>query len=192
MLAQFGGVIGAFNCQGAGWDLKEHRIRGYSECYKPVSGSVHVTDIEWDQTPGSVPMGLAKEYAVYMNRAERLFLTGVDSDPIRITVEPSSFEIFTFVPVTAVGPGSTKFAPIGLTNMFNGGGAIRDVEQGGFTVRVRVMGGGELLVYSSGPPRGCSVNGAEEMFGWSSDGKLTVDLPWVEETGGVSDVDFRF
>uniref|UniRef100_N1R3L5 Galactinol--sucrose galactosyltransferase n=1 Tax=Aegilops tauschii TaxID=37682 RepID=N1R3L5_AEGTA len=34
----FGGVIGAFNCQGAGWDPAERRIRGHAHCYKPVSG----------------------------------------------------------------------------------------------------------------------------------------------------------
>lgn len=191
MLVQFGGVIGAFNCQGAGWDPEEHRIRGYPECYKPGSGSVHVTDIEWDQTPESAPMGSAGDYAVYLSQAEQLFLTDIKSSPTQFSVQPSSFEIFTVVPVAAVGPASTKFAPIGLTNMFNSGGAIQDVVYGDVSVRVRVKGGGQLLAYSSGAPGGCSLNGADAAFSWASDGKLTVDLPWIEEAGGVSDVDFH-
>ncbi|PKI44491.1 hypothetical protein CRG98_035126 [Punica granatum] len=192
-LNKFGGVIGTFNCQGAGWDPKEQRIRGYSECYKPMSCSIHVTDIEWDQMLQSAPMGSAGEYSVYLNQAEQLFLTDVQSDPVQIKVQPSSFEIFTFVPVRTVGPAATKFAPIGLANMFNSGGAIQELEYGGvFSVKMRVKGGGKLLAYSSGAPRCCSVNGGDVAFSWSPDGKLTVDLPWVEEAGGTSDITLYF
>lgn len=157
-----------------------------------MSGSVHVTDIEWDQTPESAPMGSAAEYAVYLNQAERLFLTNVQSDRTQITIQPSSFEIFTFVPVTTVGPATAKFSPIGLTNMFNSGGTIQELEYGDTCVKMRVKGGGKLLAYASEPPRSCSVNGADAIFSWSSDRKLTVDLPWVEDAGGVSDVAFHF
>ncbi|KAK4794992.1 hypothetical protein SAY86_012986 [Trapa natans] len=188
----FGGVIGAFNCQGAGWDPEERRIRGHSECYKPTSVSVHVTDIEWDQTPDSVTMGTAAEYAVYLNQAGQIFLTDIKSDPIQITIEPSSFEILTFVPVTTIGPAATRFAPIGLTNMFNGGGAIQELVYGGAAVKMRVKGGGKLLAYSSAPPMSCSVNGADAIFSWSSDRKLTVDLTWVEDDGGISNVAYHF
>ncbi|OWM62843.1 stachyose synthase-like [Punica granatum] len=190
---KYGGVIGAFNCQGAGWDPKEHRIRGHSECYKPMSGSVHVTDIEWDQTPESTRMGCATEYAVYLDQAEQIFLTGVGSKPIQITIQPSTFEIFSFVPVTTMGPNAIKFAPIGLTNMFNSGGTIQELEYVDvFSVKMTVKGSGKLLAYASRPPRSCSVNGVDVVFSWSSDGKLTVDLPWDEEAGGISDVAFLF
>lgn len=137
-------------------------------------------------------MGNAAEYAVYLNQAEQLFLSDAKSNLIPITIQPSTFEIFSFFPVTAVGSGKVKFAPIGLTNMFNSGGAIQEVQYGCAGVKMRVKGGGRLLAYSGGPPRSCSVNGADAIFTWSSDGKLTVDLPWVEEAGGVSDVAFHF
>ena len=67
---QFGGVIGAFNCQGAGWDPKEQRIKGHSQCYKPMSGTVHVFDIEWDQKIEAAQMGKSEEYIVYLNQTE--------------------------------------------------------------------------------------------------------------------------
>ncbi|XP_030454982.2 stachyose synthase-like isoform X2 [Syzygium oleosum] len=190
---KYGGVLGAFNCQGAGWDPKERRIKGHSECYKPMSGSVHVADIEWDQTKGTTQMGTAREFAVYLGQADQLILTTPSSDPISITIQPSCFEIYSFVPVMHLGPSSTKFAPIGLTNMFNCGGTIQDLEYPDFGAIVKVKGGGVFLAYSSRAPEKCMVNGAEATFWWSSeDGKLTVDLPWVEQLGGVSTVAFLF
>ncbi|OWM80042.1 hypothetical protein CDL15_Pgr010020 [Punica granatum] len=74
-MVQFGGVIGAFNCQGAGWDPKEQKIGGFPECYELVSSLVHVTDIEWDQSRELArTSGLSEEFAVYPNRADKLIL----------------------------------------------------------------------------------------------------------------------
>ncbi|RXH74591.1 hypothetical protein DVH24_029312 [Malus domestica] len=65
---KFGGVIGGFNCQGAGWDPKEQRIKGFPDCYKPIHCSVHVSDIEWDQNLELAHMGKAEEYIVHLNQ----------------------------------------------------------------------------------------------------------------------------
>ncbi|XP_059311787.1 stachyose synthase [Lycium ferocissimum] len=196
---KYGGVIGAFNCQGAGWDPKEKRIRGYSNCYKPMTGSVHVNDIEWDQLKEVSEMSKAEEYAVYLNQAEELFLTKPASDTIPMTLEPSAFEIFSFVPIKQLSP-IAKFAPIGLTNMFNGGGAIQGLQYeeaigdgDNASAKVEVKGGGNFLAYTSVLPSKCYLNGAEVEFEWSSqDGKLILNLPWIEEANGISNVTFLF
>lgn len=190
-------MIGAFNCQGAGWDPKEQRIKGYSECYKPMSGSVHVSDIEWNQKTEAAQMGEAEEYVVYFNESEELLLATSKSEPIQITIQPSSFELVSFVPVVKLGPAAVKFAPIGLTNMFNSGGTIQELEyiESGVaekSVEIKVKGGGNFLAYSSGSPKKCFLNGAEVAFEWLGSGKLTLNLPWVEEAGGISDVAFVF
>ncbi|KAK1576695.1 hypothetical protein Q3G72_015827 [Acer saccharum] len=188
-----GGVIGAFNCQGAGWSSKEQRILGYPEAYKPMSGSVHVTDIEWDQNTEAAHMGDADEYLVYFNQAEKLQLMTPKSDPIQITIQPSTFELFSFVPVKKLGPG-IKFAPVGLINMFNNGGTVEELkyfDSGSETsVKIDVKGGGDFLAYSSVSPKKCQLNGAEADFEWSTEGKLTLNVPWIEETGGISHVVF--
>lgn len=195
---KYGGVIGAFNCQGAGWDPKEQRIKGYSECYKPMSGSVHVSDIEWDQKTEAAQMGEAEEYVVYFNQSAELLLATSKSDPIQVTIQPSTFELFSFVPVEKLGPAAVKFAPIGLTNMFNSGGTIQELQyiKSGAAekkgVEIKVKGGGNFLAYSSGSPKKCFLNGAEVDFEWLATGKLTLNLPWVEEAGGISDVAFVF
>ena len=184
-------MIGAFNCQGAGWDSKEHRLRGFPECYKPMCGSVHVSEIEWDQKAEAAQMGKAEEYIVYLSQAGELRLMTPKSEPMQITIQPSAFELFFFVPVEKLG-GTVKFAPIGLTNMFNSGGTIQEVGYNETGAKIKVKGGGNLLAYSSESPRKAELNGAEVGFEWSTDGKLALSLPWNDASGGVSDVAFLF
>lgn len=188
-------MIGAFNCQGAGWDTKEQRIKGHPECYNPISGSVHVSEIEWDQKEEASELGKAEEYVVHLNQAEEIHVMTPKSHPIQFNINPSSFEIFSFFPIWKLGNG-IQFAPIGLTNMFNSGGTIQELDYKGsgseFCARVKVKGGGSFLAYSSGSPKRCLLNGADVDFEWSSSGKLTFSLPWVREASGVSDVVFLF
>ncbi|KAE8703573.1 putative galactinol--sucrose galactosyltransferase 4 [Hibiscus syriacus] len=192
---KYGGVVAAFNCQGAGWDGNLRRIIGYPQCYKPISGSVHVTDIEWDQCKEAAAMGEAEEYVVYLDQTETILLVTPKSDPIQVTVQPSSFEIFSFVPLKNLGP-TAKFSPIGLTNMFNSGGTIQEVDynEAGAApaARIKIKGGGNFLAYSNVAPKTCFVNGAEAAPVWSADGKLKLDLPWIEEADGISYVNFFF
>ena len=174
----------------------EHRVRGYSHCYKPVSGDVRPADVEWGQREDTSAMAKAASYAVYRCQTEELLLMTQDSEPIQFTLQPSSFELFTFAPVTTIGgAGATKacFAPIGLVDLLNCGGAIIDVQHGsGDEVRMKVKGGGRLLVYSDVEPKKGLVDGCEAEFEWGNGGKLMVDVTWKQEKDGVSDVVFCF
>ncbi|XP_018676391.2 stachyose synthase [Musa acuminata AAA Group] len=194
-LNKFGGVVGAFNCQGAGWDPKEKRVKGYPHCYKPMAGAVHVTDVEWAQKKECGGMGEADEYAVYLHQAKELLLMTPSSDAIHFGLQPSSLELFNFVPARMIG-GDCKFAAIGLVNMFNSVGTLLEVEagegEGGIAVRMKVKGGGELMAYSDRKPERSYVNGVEVGFEWGEDGKLRVDLAWEENNGGVSEVTFAY
>jgi hypothetical protein len=73
------------------------------------------------------------------------------------------------------------FAPIGLVDMYNSGGAIealnctRDLP--GCTIKVRGRGCGRFGAYSSTKPRHCMVDMKEEEFTYNAeDGLLTVKL----------------
>ncbi|KAJ1256605.1 hypothetical protein BS78_K341600 [Paspalum vaginatum] len=194
-LNKFGGVIGAFNCQGAGWDPEEHRVRGYSHCYKPVSGEVRPADVEWSQREDTAAMANAASYMVYRCQTEELLLMTPSSEPIRFTLQPSSFELFTITPVTTIGGGAAKvrLAPVGLVDLLNCGGAVVDVQYGTEgEVRMEVKGAGRLLVYSDVKPKKSLVDGCEAEFEWGDGGKLTVDVTWKQEKDGVSDVAFCF
>ncbi|RZR80169.1 hypothetical protein BHM03_00006116 [Ensete ventricosum] len=178
-----------------GWDPKEKRVRGHPHCYKLMAGAVHVTDVEWDQKKECGGMGEADEYAVYLHQAKELLLMTPSSDAIHFGLQPSSFELFSFVPTRMIG-GDCKFAAIGLVNMFNSVGALLEVDagegEGGIAVRMKVKGGGELMAYSDRKPERSYVNGAEVGFEWGVDGKLRVDLAWEENNGGVSEVTFAY
>jgi stachyose synthetase len=189
-MLQFGGVIGAFNCQGAGWDPVERRIRGYAHCYKRICGTVQPADVEWGQRDDTAAMANAAEYAVYKHHSEELVLMARESDPIHFTLEPSSYEIFTFAPVMQLAGGS-KFAPVGVVDLLNCGGTVVDVEGHG-DVRVRVKGAGKLMVYSSVRPEKIMVDGLEAVFEWGDGGKLEVAVSWDQDKEGVSDVVFCY
>ena len=84
-----------------------------------------------------------------------------------------------------------RFAPIGLVDLLNSGGAIVDVEYGG-EVRMKVKGAGRLLVYSDVKPRRSLVDGCEAGFEWGNGGKLMVDVTWKPEKDGASHVVFCY
>lgn len=74
-----------------------------------------------------------------------------------------------------------RFAPIGLLDMYNSGGAIEtvscSVELSGCIIQCRGRGVGRLGVYSSSKPKYCKVGMKEEGFNYNAkDGLLTVNL----------------
>ncbi|CAN8308749.1 unnamed protein product [Cochlearia groenlandica] len=147
---KYGGVIGTFNCQGCGWSPKEHRFKGYKECYKKVSGTVHISDIEWDQNPraSSSQFSYAEDYLVYKKQSEEILFMNSKSDPIKITLEPSSYDMFTFVPVTVLRSSRIRFAILGLINMLNCVGTVHDMEiTCDERIRVSLKGEGRLMAF---------------------------------------------
>ncbi|KAF3500239.1 hypothetical protein F2Q69_00039478 [Brassica cretica] len=193
---KFGGVIGAFNCQGAGWSPKEHRFKGYKECYMSVSGTIHVSDIEWDQNPEAEGSEViySGDYLVYKNQSEEILFMNSKSDGMEITLKPSSFDLFSFVPVTELGSSGVRFAPLGLINMFNCVGTVQEMEvTGGNSILIDVKGEGSFMAYSSSVPEKCYVGDKEAEFKWEEEtGKLSFYVPWVEESGGISRLSFAF
>lgn len=189
-------MIGAFNCQGAGWSPKEHRFKGYKECYMSVSGTVHVSDIEWDQNPEAAGSEViyTGDYLVYKNQSEEVLFMNSKSDAMEITLEPSSFDLFSFVPVTELGSSGVRFAPLGLINMFNCVGTVQEMEvTGDNSIMVEVKGQGSFIAYSSSAPEMCYVGDKEAEFKWEEEtGKLSFYVPWVEESGGISHLSFTF
>ncbi|CAN6373452.1 unnamed protein product [Urochloa humidicola] len=138
-------------------------------------------------------MANAASHAVYRFQTEDLLMTP-HSEPIQFTLQPSSFELFTFAPVTNIGSATkVQIAPIGMVDLLNCSGAIIDVEYGGCgEVRMKVKGAGRLLVYFDVKPRRSLVDGCEAEFEWGNGWKLMVDVTWKHEKNGVSDVAFCY
>uniref|UniRef100_A0A7N0U928 galactinol--sucrose galactosyltransferase n=1 Tax=Kalanchoe fedtschenkoi TaxID=63787 RepID=A0A7N0U928_KALFE len=157
---KFTGVIGAFNCQGGGWSREERTNRAYPEFCRTVSSTLRPDDIEWTSGRTPIPIGAVETFAMYSFHAKKLVLAK-RTDSISVTLEPFSFELVTVSPVATLPGTSIQFAPIGLVNMLNSGGAVQSLELKDGSAEVGVRGGGELRVFASRKPRCCRIGGQE-------------------------------
>lgn len=73
--------------------------------------------------------------------------------------------------------GKVCFAPIGLIEMYNSGGAVEDCTFNETTVTIKARGSGLFGAYSSIKPSFCTVNHKNEEFTYRfEDGFLRVNL----------------
>lgn len=98
----------------------------------------------------------------------------------------------TVSPVHMLSKKVIQFAPIGLVNMLNSGGAIQslDVDEEGSWVRIGVKGIGEMKMYASERPRRCKIDGVEAEFCYDDD-TVTVQVPW-HGSPGLSVMEYLF
>lgn len=165
----------------SGWNPEEHKCKAYPQCYKSYSGVVSSEDVEWEQKESTAMYKKAKQFAVHLHKSDNLLLVK-SREQINITLQPSSFEILTMSPVHKMTERA-KFAPIGLKNMFNSGGAIEFLEygcKGGiYYVKINARGAGIFLAYSSQKPTEIMLNEEKVEFEWSSNGVLRFEASWI-------------
>ena len=196
-LNRFSGVLGAFNCQGGGWSPEARRNKCWSQCSVPVTARAGPADVEWKQgTAHPVAVEGAAQFAVYFVEAKKLELL-LPEETVEITLEPFNYELLVVAPVRVVSPDKDiRFAPIGLANMLNTGGAVQafeysEVGNGEVTVEVAVKGAGEMAAYSSAKPRLCKVEGEDAEFAYK-DGVVTVAVPWSGSSSKPSRVHYVY
>lgn len=179
-LNKFTGVLGAFNCQGGGWCREARRNKCASQFSHAVTSVASPKDIEWRNGNSSTPISIegVQLFAMYMFRTKKLVLSK-PSQNIEISLDPFDFELITVSPVTTLPGKSVQFAPIGLVNMLNSGGAIEslafDDEEN--SVRIGVKGTGEMRAFASEKPRSCRINGEEVAFGYD-ECMVIIQVPW--------------
>ncbi|KAI9087532.1 hypothetical protein K1719_030402 [Acacia pycnantha] len=182
-LNKYTGVLGVFNCQGGGWCRVSRRNKSVSECSKRVSCFASPEDVEWSK--GMSPICVTEEdvFAVYMVKEQNLRLLKW-SESVEISLDPFDYELLTVSPVTVLPKRSIHFAPIGLVNMLNLGGAIQSMEfekQGNDEVRIGVRGHGEMRVFASEKPVSCKVDGVAVEFGYE-DQMARLHVPWTDSS----------
>ena len=184
-------MVGAFNCQGGGWCPETRRNKCASQYSHTVAATATAADIEWNHAPTlTAAADPPQVFALYTFKQKTLTLSK-PSDGIEISLDPFHFELVTVSPVTSM-KNSVRFAPIGLANMLNTGGAIRSLEFDGEgnSVRVGVKGRGEMRAFASAKPRACLVNGEVVGFGYE-EMMVVVQVPWPGSSG-VSVVEYSF
>ncbi|XP_074294672.1 putative galactinol--sucrose galactosyltransferase 2 [Silene latifolia] len=188
-LNNLSGVIGVFNCQGVGtWPLTENTLR--TSIPELLSGKVSPQDVEFlEEVAGDKWLG---DCAVYGFNSGSLTIVSKDGK-VDVSLGKLSCELFTVSPVRAF-ENTVHFAPIGLIDMYNSGGAVETLEsreyQNGSIVKIRTRGNGRFGAYSRTKPRHCTVDTATQDFTHSSeDGLLIIKL---EGESQVKDIEFVY
>ncbi|XP_008775672.2 probable galactinol--sucrose galactosyltransferase 1 [Phoenix dactylifera] len=156
-LNEYSGVIGVFNCQGAGWCKIEKTNLIHDEQPGTITGVIRSKDV--DYLPRVADDGWNGDAVIYSHsRGDVTYLPKNASIPV--TLKPREYEVFTVVPVKELSNGAS-FAPIGLIKMFNSGGAIKELRYGSMksaTIEARVRGAGMFGAYSSIRPKRIAVD----------------------------------
>lgn len=182
-LNKYTGVVGAFNCQGGGWDREARRNVCASQYSKAVTCQAGPKDVEWKHGTSPIYVEGIETFVLYSFKEKKLVLVK-PTDTVQITLEPFNFELLTVSPVTILGTKSVQFAPIGLVNMLNTGGAIQSIEldDEANSVEVEVKGRGEMRIFASQKPSTCKINGEVIPFEYE-DFMVAIDVPWSSPSG---------
>ncbi|TXG50225.1 hypothetical protein EZV62_022749 [Acer yangbiense] len=181
-LNKFTGVLGLFNCQGGGWCSKTRKNIGFSMFSNTMTCLVSPNDIEWNNGKEPVSVKGVNIFAVYMYQADQLKLLKL-SDNLEVALEPFDYELLTVSPVSVLKKRGIQFAPIGLVNMLNSGGAVQSLEviddddDDHKLVRIGVKGCGEMKVFASEKPLACKIDGVCVKFSYK-DQMVILHVTW--------------
>ncbi|XP_058091917.1 galactinol--sucrose galactosyltransferase-like [Magnolia sinica] len=186
------GVVGAFNCQGGGWCREDRKNKCYSEFSHVLKARTSPNDIEWENGKSPISTKGVDMFAVYSSQSKLVALIR-PHEYIEISLEPFDFELFTVSPVMVLPMNMVQFAPIGLVNMLNSGGAIQSLEFDGEenSVRVGVKGTGEMRAFSSEKPKSCRINGEEVGFVYD-DRMVVIQVSWPGSSSKLSMIEYLY
>ncbi|XP_027169863.1 galactinol--sucrose galactosyltransferase-like [Coffea eugenioides] len=191
-LNKFTGVLGAFNCQGGGWCPVTRRNKSASEFSVPVTCLASPEDIEWSNGRNPISLKGVELFAIYMQREKRLKLLKL-SDNMGISLKPFEYELMIVSPVTVLTKKLVQFAPIGLVNMLNSGGAVESLiydDDDKSSVSIGVRGSGEMRVFASEKPISCMIDGIDVEFSYN-DQMVIIQVPWPNSSR-LSLVKYKF
>ncbi|KAL8463083.1 hypothetical protein ACS0TY_033923 [Phlomoides rotata] len=166
-LNKVSGVVAVFNCQGAGtWPGLENSVQLDS---LELCGEISPADI--DYLAEIAPQSWARDFAVFSFKSGALSRLSMQGN-LSVNLKTLQCDVFTVTPIK-IYHQEIQFAPIGLINMYNSGGAISAVEAiGDFScniIRIKGRGEGIFGAYSNADPKFCNVNMDEVEFKWSSE-----------------------
>eukprot|EP00249_Psilotum_nudum_P005270 c18722_g1_i1 orf=213-1082(-) len=198
-LNKYGGVVGAFNCQGGGWSREHRSTKAFKQFRVPCCATVSSNDVQWSQSNEPFVKGNVDKFVVYLSQAAKLLLVNRD-DNLPLILDPLTFELYTFSPLLNISP-SLQFSAIGLLNMYNSGGAVQGITwnthgygrdfEAHCRVEIPVRGSGQFGAYASIAPISCQVvasrsegsacgEGVDFEYDGST-GLILAGIPWKEE-----------
>jgi len=115
-----GGVVGAFHVQGVAWNLDTHENEVLHDAPPPLRAVVKAHDVESLRD-------IEGSFAVWRHRSGTLDVLRSGDASVEDHLNHREWEIYTIAPVQTNYNG-VAWAPIGLTDMINSGGALLQVD----------------------------------------------------------------
>ncbi|CAK7345388.1 unnamed protein product [Dovyalis caffra] len=175
---KFTGVLGVYNCQGAAWNSTERKNTFHQTKTEALTGVIRGRDVHLIADAATDP-NWDGNCAVYCHRTGELITLPYNA-ALPVSLKVLEHDIFTVTPIKVLAPGF-RFAPLGLTNMFNAGGAIEGL-------KYEVKGGAELSELDDGC-KGESGGVSEERVENRSDelvGKVCMEVQGCGRFGAYS------
>lgn len=144
---KYTGVIGVYNCQGAAWNSAERKNTFHETQSGALTGVVRGRDVHLIADAATDP-DWSGDCAIYCHKSSEL-ITLPHNAALPVSLKVLEHEILTVTPIKVLAPGFT-FAPFGLIDMFNAGGAIQEL-------RYEVKGGAQSSDVEGGPLEGNGV-----------------------------------
>jgi raffinose synthase len=197
---KFTGVLGVYNCQGAAWSSVEKKNIFHQTGTEALTCGVKGSDVHHISEASTDPEWNG-DCAVYRHAGGDLVVLP-NGAALPISLKVLEHDVLTVSPIKDLAPGF-RFAPIGLVDMFNSGGAVdgltyhlldgaKLLDGNGSTsgseavglVCMEVRGCGRFGAYSSVRPRKCAMGSSELEFSYdSSSGLVTVQLEAMPREG---------
>jgi raffinose synthase len=171
-----GGVICATNVQGVAWNFNTHENEVLNPNPPAVTAEIKPFDIE-------TLRGEEGPFVAFRHRSSTLEFLSKGDTILRTKLNSRDWEIFTIVPVQI--RDSVLWAPIGLADMLNSGGAIQESADGGLVrdgssieTSFLTRGPGRFVGFTNRRPSQVIVNAIALGFTYDAeDGELSFLLP---------------
>lgn len=184
-----GGVLGVYNCQGAAWSSTERKNTFHQTNSDSITGYVRGRDVHLISEAAAGETDWNGDCVLYSHRSGQLVVLPYNV-ALPVSLKVLEHDVFAVTPVKVLGSGY-NFAPIGLIDMFNAGGAVEglayEVKNHGLVVavvRMEFKGCGRFGAYSSARPRRCLLGTNEVDFEYDNDsGLVTFNIDHLPQEG---------
>ncbi|OQU75927.1 probable galactinol--sucrose galactosyltransferase 6 isoform X2 [Sorghum bicolor] len=188
---KFTGVLGVYNCQGAAWSSVEKKNTFHHTGTEALTCGIKGSDVHLISEAATDPEWNG-DCTVYRHADSDLAVLPYGA-ALPVSLKVLEHDILTVSPIKDLAPGF-RFAPIGLVDMFNSGGAVEGLTYhllGGAKLLdggngsasgseavglacMEVKGCGRFGAYSSVRPRKCMLGSAQLEFSYDSSSGLVV------------------
>ncbi|CAN4113047.1 unnamed protein product [Withania somnifera] len=137
---KYTGVLGVYNCQGAAWSAVERKTTFHKTNSEAITSYIRGRDVHFI-TEAALDPNWSGDCVLYSHgSAELVVLPHNAAMPVSFKI--LEHETYTVTPIKVLAPGFS-FAPLGLIDMYNAGGAIEGLEY-------EVKAGAELSEHEAG------------------------------------------